>query len=167
MKKGLLKLILIIAVFLAGNQSIMAQEVKVIKFKEFQNLRNNSSDTLYVVNFWATWCKPCIKELPFFESAQVKYKNQPVKVILISLDSKVDLTTKVVPFATKRKLKTRLYLLDEPDANSWIDKIEPKWSGAIPATIFFNNRQQVYHFVEKEFHEAELYSLIENFKPKK
>ncbi len=154
-------------VLLFGSLAVKAQEVKVIKFKELEALRNNPSDTLYVVNFWATWCKPCIKELPFFEAAQTKYKNQPVKVILVSMDSKVDLNTKVIPFVKKRNLKTKLYLLDEPDANSWIDKIEPKWSGAIPATIFFNNRRQVYYFVEKELHEPELFDLIEKFNAKK
>ena len=167
MKRRLQKLILLSAVLLCGSLSAKAQEVKVIKFKELQTLRNNPSDTLYVVNFWATWCKPCIKELPFFESAKNKYKNQPVKVILVSMDSKIDLNSKVLPFVKKRNLRSELYLLDETDANSWIDQLEPKWSGAIPATIFFNNRQQVYHFVEKEFHEPELNELIEKLTAKK
>jgi thiol-disulfide isomerase/thioredoxin len=165
MKKNVLKLVLFALIFLAGAPLAMGQEVQVIKFKELQSLRNNPSDTLYVVNFWATWCKPCIKELPHFEAAHAKYKNQPVKVILVSLDSKVDLKTKVMPFAQKRNLKARLFLLDEPDANSWIDQVEPKWSGAIPATIFFNNRRQVYYFLEKELTEVELQTLIEKYKP--
>ncbi|MFC5269972.1 TlpA family protein disulfide reductase [Adhaeribacter terreus] len=167
MKQSWLKLFLLSLIFLSGSLFVRAQEVKVIKFAELQALRNNPSDTLFVMNFWATWCKPCVKELPYFEAINTKYKGQPVKVMLVSMDSKKDLQTKVLPFVKKRNLRSDLYLLDEPDANSWIDKLELKWSGAIPATIFFNNQKQLYRFEEKEFHEAELYGLVDELNAKK
>ncbi|PRY04621.1 AhpC/TSA family protein [Pontibacter ummariensis] len=142
-----------------------AQEVEVIKFDQLQQLRQQPHDTLYVVNFWATWCKPCIKELPYFEAANVLYKDQPVKVILVSMDAAEDLETRVKPFVQKRGLKADLLLLDEVDGNSWIDKLEPKWSGAIPATLVFNNKRKQYEFVESEMTQEELTKLIEKYKP--
>ncbi|MCX2741238.1 TlpA disulfide reductase family protein [Pontibacter anaerobius] len=141
-----------------------AQDVKVIKFEDLKALRKNPADTLYVVNFWATWCKPCIKELPYFEAANQKYKNQPVKVILVSMDAVEDVDTRVRAFMQKRGLKSEVVLLDEVDGNSWIDKLEPKWSGAIPATMVFNNKRGRYEFREAEMTEAELMALIEKHK---
>ena len=144
--------------------SASAQDVKVVKFDKLQELRNSKADTLYVVNFWATWCGPCIKELPYFEAVNKQYQDQPVKVILVSMDAVQDLQ-KVKTAQQKRKLASEVWLLDETDANTWIDKLEPKWSGAIPATIIFNNKRKQYHFAEKELKQEELQSLIQQFKP--
>jgi thiol-disulfide isomerase/thioredoxin len=143
----------------------MAQQVSTIKFDQLQELRQSPHDTLYVVNFWATWCKPCIKEMPYFEAANQQYKGQPVRVILVSMDAVQDMEKRVMPFVQKRNLQSRLYLLDEPDGNTWIDRIEPKWSGAIPATMFFNNKRKQYEFVERELSETELQELITKYKP--
>lgn len=155
----------VFTMFLVAAFSATAQDVKVIKFKELEQLRQLPGDTLYVVNFWATWCKPCIKEMPYFEAATQQYKDQPVRVILVSMDAAEDLEKRVKPFVKKRDLQSRLLLLDETDGNSWIDKIEPKWSGAIPATFFFNNSRKQYHFVERELSEKELQHLINTYKP--
>ncbi|WP_114777453.1 TlpA disulfide reductase family protein [Botryobacter ruber] len=144
-----------------------AQEVDVIKFKELEKLRQLPHDTLYVVNFWATWCKPCIQEMPYFEAVTKQYKDQPVRVILVSMDAVEDLEKRVKPFVQKRSLKSRLLLLDETDANTWIDKLEPRWSGAIPATLLFNNHRKQYFFAEKELKEEELQALINKYKPVK
>ena len=145
--------------------SASAQEVKVIKFDQLEQLRQSPHDTLYVVNFWATWCKPCIKEMPYFEAANQEYQNQPVQVVLVSMDAAQDLEKRVKPFVQKRNLQSRLLLLDETDANTWIDKLEPKWSGAIPATILFNNKRKQYEFVERELTQEELQNLINKYKP--
>jgi thiol-disulfide isomerase/thioredoxin len=141
-----------------------AQDVNVVKFDKLQQLRNSDSDTLYVVNFWATWCGPCIKEMPYFEAVNKQYQNQPVRVILVSMDAKKDLE-KVKTFTQRRNIASDVWLLDETDANTWIDKLESKWSGAIPATILFNNKREQYYFVEKELKQDELQNLVLKFKP--
>jgi thiol-disulfide isomerase/thioredoxin len=48
--------------------------------------RISSTDTIYVVNFWATWCKPCVEELPIFDSLNLEVKGQAIKVLLVNLD---------------------------------------------------------------------------------
>lgn len=98
--------------------------------------RINNSDTAYVVNFWATWCKPCVAELPAFDSLTALTRDQKVKVILVSLDFKEDLYKKVVPFLVRRKTQSTCVLLDEVNGNDFIDRISVNWSGAIPATLF-------------------------------
>src|SRR5690242_18603794 len=68
------------------------------------NKRISNSDTLYVVNFWATWCGPCVKELPNFDKLQMDYKDKPLKVLLVSMDFKSKLNAAVIPFVKKRKI---------------------------------------------------------------
>jgi thiol-disulfide isomerase/thioredoxin len=122
---------------------------EMIKFPELQKLME-TKDTVLVVNFWATWCKPCIAELPHFEELAKNYEGKKVKVILISLDFKREFSTKLVPYVKNKKIKSPVYLIDEPDYNSWIDKVDSRWSGAIPATLVIDEKQEK-HFYEKEF----------------
>jgi thiol-disulfide isomerase/thioredoxin len=98
--------------------------------------RISQPDTAYVINFWATWCKPCIQELPAFDSLYASTSNLPVKIILVSLDFKEELDKKVNPFLKKNNIRVECVLLDEVNGNDFINKISPQWSGAIPATLF-------------------------------
>ncbi|MFT2007133.1 TlpA disulfide reductase family protein [Pontibacter sp. 13R65] len=150
---------------LAATKPAWSQEVEVIKYQDFEKLRQLPHDTLYVVNFWATWCGPCVKELPYFETAHKQYKDQPVKVLLVSMDAVQDLEKRVKTFAKKRGLQSELLLLDEPDGNTFIDKVDPKWTGAIPATIMFNNKRNTYYFLEGEMKQEQLEQLIQQYKP--
>jgi thiol-disulfide isomerase/thioredoxin len=111
-------------------------------------------DTTFVINFWATWCAPCLKELPCFESLQQQYKNEKVKVLLISVDFKPQLVKSVIPFVKNKKLKNEVRLLNEPDQQAYIERIDKKWSGAIPATLFIKEGNR--KFFEKSFTCTEL-----------
>lgn len=118
-------------------------EIKVYDFESIEPLLYTNSDKTYIVNFWAMWCAPCVKELPIIQEYE---KNNPnVEVLLISLDFPKDIETKLKPFLEKKEITSNVVLLDDPDANSWINKINPNWSGAIPYTIIFNNENRSYH----------------------
>lgn len=127
--------------------------IPVHDFKSFEPLLYLNNDTTYVVNFWATWCKPCVAELPYFEKLQEEYKDKKVKVLLVSLDFSTQIEKKLVPFMEKRKLKSEVIVLDDPDANGWIDKVNPKWSGAIPATVIYQGKKR--GFFEQSFENYE------------
>lgn len=115
-----------------------------------------NNDTTYVVNFWATWCKPCVKELPAFEQINSDYSDKKVKVVLVSLDFPDKLETHVVPFTEKMELQSEVVLLDDDDMNRWIPMVSEEWSGAIPATIIV--KQGSRKFYERSF----TYEEIEN-----
>jgi len=136
------------------NKEIYEIEIPIYDFSELEPLLNKKNDTTYVVNFWATWCKPCIKELPFFEQLGKQYASKNVKVILVSLDFPDKLETQVIPFVKARDLKSEVVLLDDPDANNWIPKVDKDWSGAIPATLIYNDKGR--NFYEKSFTFEEL-----------
>lgn len=137
------------------------------KFDEFQkkHLTDLNPDTTYVINFWATWCVPCVRELPYFEELTEKYDNKPVKVILVSLDMKSQLSGKLLPFIKKKKIKSKVIVLADGKTNSWIDLIDPEWSGAIPATLIFTHGERF--FFEKSYHSfEELENEIKNTQSK-
>lgn len=132
------------------------KNVKIIKVPELLELTTQEDATPRVVNFWATWCKPCIKELPYFIEAA---KNNPnIEFIFVSLDF-ADQIDKVNAFTAKKGMHPySLYLIDDLDYNAWIDKVSSEWSGAIPFTILIDSKgKKVF---EKEFEEGELTTLI-------
>lgn len=139
---------------------VHTQDVKVVSFKELSAWMDKGNDTTYVINFWATWCSPCVEELPHFEVINEKFGNEKVKVLLVSLDFKSQLTSKVKPFIEKKEIRSTVLLLDEPDANSYIDKVSPEWSGAIPATLIVNSQKKTRQFYEKKFSYDELLFVI-------
>ncbi len=151
---------LLVAMVLASGASI-AQEAEVVKFDRVETIMQKKSDKLQVINFWATWCKPCIVEMPYFEKIADKYADS-MELTFISLDFADQLDKKVKPFLTKREIKSKVLLLDNTDYNSWINKVDTRWSGAIPATIIIEPGGEK-HFYEQEFKQDELESLITDF----
>jgi thiol-disulfide isomerase/thioredoxin len=140
---------------------IQAQTFESMKFDDIKAQYDEKDDTLYVVNFWATWCKPCIEELPFFENCNQKYKENKVKIILVNLDfnSKFDLL--VIPFIQKRKMESKVIHLTDTDSNTWINKVDSAWSGAIPATVLIKNGNKAF-FKEGTVTQTELEEIINN-----
>lgn len=118
-------------------------ELKVYNFDDLEPLlANNHCEEIRVINFWATWCKPCVAELPYFEKLHTE-KNIPVT--LISLDIPNFIESKLIPFIQKEKLKSTVIVLDDPDANSWIPKVAKDWSGAIPATLIIKGDKRKFY----------------------
>ncbi len=139
--------------------SFAQNNVEVIKFTDLEQLIK-AENKISVINFWASWCKPCVSEMPVFETLAENFRLNNVSVIFISLDFKRDLTT-VEKFVTEHQIKSKVYLIDEPDYNSWIDKVSPQWSGAIPATLISNGTRQ--EFYEQSFDYQSLSDKIRHF----
>jgi len=119
--------------------------IPVYDFNGLEPLLHIDNDTTYIVNFWATWCKPCVEELPYFEEAHEAYKNEKVKVLLVSMDFRKQLEKKLIPFISKNNLQSEVVVLSDPDANSWIDKVSPEWGGAIPATLIYKKNKRDFY----------------------
>ncbi|GAB4055332.1 TlpA disulfide reductase family protein [Spirosoma litoris] len=149
---------------LLDSSAARGQSVPVIKFEQLKQLISRPNDTLYVVNFWATWCAPCVKELPQFEAIQQTYAKKPVHVLLVNMDNGKVLNTKVIPFVKNRKIKSRVVLLNEPDLNTWVDKLAPEWSGALPMTLIINSKRNIRQFIDRPVKAGELEAMINQYK---
>jgi thiol-disulfide isomerase/thioredoxin len=149
--------ILLVVLFM-GTVSSRAQQATVVKFDALQKILASNKDEIHIINFWATWCAPCVKELPLLEKLNAEGLEK-VKITLISLDY-ADKVDNVNAFITRKNIKSSVLLLDDVDYNSWIDKVEKQWSGAIPATLIINSRTKERRFLERELKEGELEKLI-------
>lgn len=135
--------------------------VRSFDFAGIEKLLHKTNDTIYVVNFWATWCAPCIKELPHFDRINSEYKNRKVKVILVSLDMKKQIESNLIPFIKRKKIESQVVHLYAPDANEWIGKVSESWSGALPATIIYSADER--QFYEQGFTYEDLENEIKTF----
>ena len=137
-------------------------QLDIYNFNEFEtSFLKKEDDMIHIINFWATWCAPCVKELPYFEELNDAYKNKNVEVLLVSLDFPKMYEKKLIPFIEDRKLKSKVIALDDPKMNDWIPKISEDWSGAIPATIIYNKDKS--QFYERSFNLEELETEIKKF----
>ena len=110
-----------------------------------ERVRQNDKNTTLVINFWATWCKPCVEELPSFDELSQRYAGQNVQVLLVSLDFKSKLKTGFIPFLLAHNLKSEVILFADQDVNTWIPRIHEAWDGAIPATIVLRGSTKMFH----------------------
>ena len=153
MKKVALLFCLMISLHLS------AQEVEIVKFSYLQKKILYTDAPLTVFNFWATWCAPCIKELPHFDALEAN--NDNIKVYLVSVDFQSEIE-RVKKFVEKRSLKSDILFLDEKDPDNYMGKVSNDWTGAIPATLFVTYLGKTY-FHEKAFTKEELEKTIKKY----
>ena len=115
-------------------------KVGLIKPAEYSRLLAESKGKVLVVNFWATWCAPCVAEFPEFTSIDQKYRQQGVKVVGISADELSDIDSKVIPFVRKQKAQFRIAVQAVEDPQEMIDVVDKKWGGELPATFVYDKR---------------------------
>lgn len=135
--------------------------VKSYTYNELKPMLEIADGKTYVVNFWATWCAPCVKELPAFEKIKEEYKEKNVEVILVSLDFPKHVDKRLIPFINKKKLQSKVVLLDDVNEDFWIKAIDSTWSGALPATLIYNSKKRA--FFEKNFEYETLEKEVQSF----
>lgn len=128
---------------------VSAQNIDFVKAEQLTRWKTADTDTVYVLNFWATWCAPCVAELPEFEKLNDVYAGKNVQVILVDNDFRRDLDKRVYPFIKEKNLKCRVAFVDERTPNDWINLVSTDWSGALPATLIVNKHRNFERFYEE------------------
>jgi len=155
MKKIILLLFVVLSSLCVHAQQIPAMSMdQIIK-------ANSSKDTLYVINFWATWCAPCVQELPVFNSLQERYAGKPVKVLLVSLDFKEDYPMKLDVFVQRKHLTPGIVWLTDTNPNVFIPKVDNSWEGSIPATLVIYPGKGYKKFLEGQVTERQLTGIVD------
>ncbi len=134
-----------------------------MSFDQLQKRLFETKDSVIVLNFWATWCKPCIEELPGFEQLREKYVSRKLKIILVNLDFNSKIKSSVEPFIKRKNLKSEIWHITDSDPNVWINKIDSTWSGAIPATVIYDSSHNKLKFIEGQVTFEELDRMVAPF----
>lgn len=135
------------------------EDFTVYKFDGFEKFLHQKDGKIHVINFWATFCPPCIKEMPYFEKLN---KETEVDVLLVSLDMGMMMDEDLKPFLKKHPIESKLIVLDDPESQQWIPKVAPSWKSSLPATLIYKNDKS--KFFEKPFRSYdELISEIDKF----
>lgn len=116
----------------------------VENFADLAPIFSREDDKIYVINFWATWCAPCVEELPYFERLAEETDPDKVEIVLVSLDFKKSVRTKLLKFIQDRPLNLPVIALTDTKTNVWIDQVDPEWGGAIPITIVYRQDQRMF-----------------------
>ena len=154
MKKAVAILFLLIGSVYLG----LAQELKVTDYKGLEPYLERETDTTYVINFWATWCKPCVKEMPAFQKLNREFAGKPFKLLLVSLDFPSQIDSRLKPYIRENNIQAEVVVLDDPDSNTWISKVSKNWSGSLPGTLIYNRNSR--QFYEKTFEYHELKQIV-------
>ncbi len=135
--------------------------IPVLSFEELEPLFHQEGPQVRIINFWATWCAPCIAELPFFEKIRREYADRGVEVTLVSLDMPSMWEKRLPAFIEKRGIESPVVVLDDPRQNDWIPRVSQDWSGAIPATLIYSADRR--EFYEQPFDGPELEAVVQSF----
>ena len=150
--------IVIIISCLLFTLSVKGQEVKKIKITDLEKTIKESKTPL-IVNFWATFCIPCLEEIPYFQEEVKKHAKDGLQLLLVSLDMEDDYK-KISPFIAKRKFTAPVVWLNEYNADYFCPKVDSAWSGAIPSSLFINNKTGYRHFIEEKVSQEKLQQEI-------
>lgn len=136
-----------------------SQEMKSLSYAQFEKEMAAFEGEYLIVNYWATWCRPCVEEMPDFEKINAEFSGQGVSVWFVNVDFNSAVEKSVMPFILKKNLQSKLFHLIDTDPNAWIDKVNKEWGGNIPATAIYLKGNQI-HFWARSTNYDELRSAI-------
>ncbi|MFY7899853.1 MAG: TlpA disulfide reductase family protein [Chitinophagaceae bacterium] len=153
------KVIFILVCTVLYSLQAQSQTIKKVKITDVIKMADTATTPL-IINFWASWCKPCVQELPWFEKTVAEYQSKGVKLVLVSLDFAEDYPKGIAEFAKKKGYTSQIVWLNETDANMFCPKIDKTWEGTIPVTLMVNNAKKYRAFYNQQLPEGQLKMAI-------
>lgn len=146
-------------VLICMGSAVFSQTIKAVKITDVEKIIAESKTPL-IINFWATWCKPCVEEIPYFQEEVSEHAGDSLQLLLVSVDFKDAFPAGIAREAKKRKFTYPIVWLNETNADYFCPKIDPRWSGAVPASLFINNKTGYRKFFEQQLSVDELRNEI-------
>lgn len=113
-------------------------KVPLLKPAAFGALIKQSQGKVLIINFWATWCGPCVAEFPELVKIDLAYRDKGVRMIGITADDLEDVKPKVIPFLREQKAQYENFLQDTDDPQQMVDVVMKDWPGVLPATFVYD-----------------------------
>lgn len=151
-------LILLLLVF--GPCRLFSQEIRSFSMVELDSLIKTTTQPL-VVSFWATWCAPCINEIPWIEKAVMANKDKGVELWLVSLNGPGYFPEKLRQFIREKGYTAQFFWLKDQDGNDYGKRIHPRWRGGLPANLFVHQAKGYRKFLERQVTDRQAFYEIE------
>lgn len=142
----------------AGNApraAVASEPVTVVRSGEVEAMLRGARGRVVVVNLWATWCKPCVEEMPYLARFYREYRPKDVAFFALSVDAPDDIAA-VRRFHEEQDLPFPVHIVDERDPDALGKVIQTELSGAVPVTIFYDRSGAPRHVWEGAIDYAEL-----------
>src|SRR4029079_5360911 len=107
-------------------------------------LRKNDSGKFRLVNFWATWCAPCIAEFPEFVTINRMYRHRDFELVTVSVN-RPDEEKSVLAFLKKQQASNTNLLFASPERDQLINAFDPDWPGVVPYTVLLSPEGKVLY----------------------
>jgi len=114
-----------------GKEPVALQSADVPTIKA---LVANDTPKMLLINVWATWCGPCLAELPEFVTMNRMYRNGNFELVTISADTP-DRKAKALTDLQERHVAARNYIFDNKDMDALANALDAEWPGGLPYTI--------------------------------
>lgn len=115
-------------------------KIGTLKPGDFGKFKDSAKGKVLVLNFWATWCGPCVAEFPELVALDAKYRDKGVKFVGITADDPEDVQPKVIPFIKKHQVKFDIVQQNIEDSEQLMNQITKDWNGVIPVTVVYDKQ---------------------------
>jgi thiol-disulfide isomerase/thioredoxin len=132
-----------------------SDQIPVVDEIWLKNKIKNRNGKILFVNFWATWCEPCVEEFPDLVKIYNKNKNSSFEFLSVSVNLPSEIESKVKPFLKEQAADFPVVVTEEKRSEEIINMINPDWDGTVPATIIYDeNGNRKEFFAEPESYEV-------------
>jgi peroxiredoxin len=136
-----------------------AVELNLIDPEGLKELVKNDTNKYRLINVWATWCGPCIAELPEFVTMHRMYRQRKFELITVSADEP-DARSAALKVLQKNHVSAKNYLFNSDDRNALFDSIDKKWEGAVPYTVLVAPGGKIVYRNHAEIDPLKIKSII-------
>lgn len=143
-----------------------ARAPQSLALEGLEPLMEDQQGKVVVANFWATWCQPCVAEMPELARFYETYKDKPVTFLSLSVDTRRDFEAgKVQAFMDKHELPFPVYVIDSRDPDAVAVAMNIDWSGTLPATFVFDSKGELQEMFDGEVTADDLVKAVEPLLP--
>lgn len=144
------------------NTSNNRLEFTILDVEGVKRLFDEAKGKVVVINFWATWCPPCVEEMPELAKFYKDYADRGVTFLSFSADHPTTIDEAVRPFVQKHKLPFPVYILDIPNPDDLARALDmADWNGGLPGTFIYDSERKLIHYWVQEITYVDLTAIID------